>query len=844
MDRKKLAMLARTFGLVFAVLAAVLCGPAVAASERDGPRPLVSASVVGGFPLVVDGHAAAIVSDPADAPVVAHAATDLSADIAAVTGVRPSVEAAAEPVGKTLVVIGTLGKNRLIDRMVAARKLDVGRLSGAWESFLIATVEGPLPGIERALVIVGSDRRGAAFGAYELSEAMGVSPWTWWADVKPRRRDALVVAPETRRFGPPSVRYRGLFINDEDWGLTPWAAQTFEPGKGNIGPKTYAQVFRLLLRLKANTLWPAMHKVSAPFNSDPENARLADEYAIVMGSSHAEPMQRNNVGEWKQDPARFNYAANPDGVRAYWEERVRSNARYGNLWTLGMRGIHDSGIVGAETPAGKVALLDRIIADQRALLRDNVNPDLKRVPQVFTPYKEVLDLYRGGLKVPDDVTIVWPDDNFGYIRQFPNDAERARSGGTGVYYHLSYLGAPLSYLWLSTTPPALVQEEMTRAYDLGARRLWIANVGDIKPAEIDISLFMEMAWDIDRWRGRSQRAYLDDWAGRTFGQERGAGVGAVLDEHYRLNFERRPEHLQWWLPGRKPRASRLSATETAERLRRFNILVDATGQVGASMPTDLSDAFFELVDYPVRAAAAANRRFFGAERYAALIDSKPESARDFAKMAVAADEEIKALTARFNNDVAGGKWRHLMAEEPADNQWPGFRASRLSLPVAGLLGPAGAASPVAPTKPPPPSDDIVEAEAFTANQGWRLVEGLGRGGGAMFAQGEGARLTYRFKVADAGERRLELGLLPLYGRNGDGALRLEVSIDGAPPKAFDIARETGSPAWAQGVLDNLLRVEVADAMTPGIHDLVIVARGTDLAIDHLRLLPVAATPPH
>ena len=833
-------MLARTFGLSLAVSVAILCGPAVAAPEKGGSRPLVSASVADGFPLVVDGRAAVIVSDPADEPVVGHAAADLSADIAAVTGVSPLLESTSRPVGGNLVVIGTLGKNRFIDQMVAKRKLDVSRLRGAWESFLIVTVERPAPGVGRALVIVGSDRRGTAFGVYELSEAVGVSPWTWWADVIPRRRDTLMVAPETRRFGPPSVRYRGIFINDEDWGLVPWAAQTFEPGKGNLGPKTYAEVFRLLLRLKANTLWPAMHKVSAPFNSDPENARLADEYAIVMGSSHAEPMLRNNVGEWKHDPASFNYAVNPDGVRDYWRERVRGNARYESLWTLGMRGIHDSGIVGAETASGKVALLDRIIADQRALLRAHVDPDLERVPQVFTPYKEALDLYRGGLKVPDDVTIVWPDDNFGYIRQFPNDAERARSGGTGVYYHLSYLGAPLSYLWLSTTPPALVQQEMTRAYDQGARKLWIANVGDIKPAEIDISLFMEMAWDIDRWRGVSQRGYLVDWAERTFGSGRGAGVGAVMDEYYRLNFERRPEHLQWWLSGQKSRPSSLSAADVAERLRRFEALVEATGAVGAAMPTDLSDAFFELVDYPVRAAAAANRRFFGAERYAALIDANPETARQFAGMAVMADEEIKALTRRFNNEVAGGKWRHLMAEEPADNQWPSFRASRLSLPATSLVDAASPPS-LAVARP---SDEVVEAEDFIGNQGWRLVEGLGRGEGAMFARGEGARINYRIKVSQAGGSRLELGLLPLYAAKGDGALRLEVSIDGAPPKAFDVARQTGSPAWAQGVLDNLLRVEVADALAPGVHEVTVTARGADVAIDQLRLSPPAAARPH
>jgi hypothetical protein len=350
---------------------------------------------------------------------------------------------------------------------MAARKLDVGDLKGAWESFVIAVVDRPTPDVPRALVIVGSDRRGAAYGVYELSQAIGVSPWRWWADVPPPRRDQLYVAAGTRRLGPPSVKYRGIFINDEDWGLQPWAAHTFEPETGNIGPKTYARVFDLLLRLKANTLWPAMHPTTAPFNDDPANAKLADRYAIVMGSSHAEPMLRNNVGEWKAPAETYNYATNPDGVLAYWRQRVTTNGEYENLYTLGMRGIHDSGMVGANDLASRKTLLETIFADQRRLLAER---GLQGAPQVFTPYKEVLDVYRGGLKVPDDVTLVWPDDNFGYIRQFPDAAERQRAGGSGVYYHLSYLGAPLSYLWLSTTPPALIQQQMGQAWDLGAPR--------------------------------------------------------------------------------------------------------------------------------------------------------------------------------------------------------------------------------------------------------------------------------------------------------------------------------------------------------------------------------------
>jgi hypothetical protein len=290
----------------------------------------------------------------------------------------------------------------------------------------------------------------------------------------------LYVAAGTRRFGPPSVKYRGIFLNDEDWGLQPWAAHTFEPETGNIGPKTYAKVFDLLLRLKANTLWPAMHPTTAPFNGDPANAKLADRYAIVMGSSHAEPMLRNNVGEWKARPKTTTTRPIPTACWPIGESGSRPTAGIENLYTLGMRGIHDSGMVGASDLAGRKALLEKIFADQRRLLAERGVAD---APQVFTPYKEVLDVYRGGLKVPDDVTLVWPDDNFGYIRQFPDAAERKRAGGSGVYYHLSYLGAPLSYMWLSTTPPALIQQQMGQAWDLGARRLWVANVGDLKPAE-------------------------------------------------------------------------------------------------------------------------------------------------------------------------------------------------------------------------------------------------------------------------------------------------------------------------------------------------------------------------
>jgi hypothetical protein len=818
------------------VLAATVSSRAVAESApifADGP-------VRGGFQLVGAGLVPTIVVDPADAAVVRHAADDLSDDIQTVTGQRAAV--AAAPAGKTAILVGTLGQSKLIDQLVSAKRVDVSRLKGAWESFVIATVDRPMPGVDKALVVIGGDRRGTAFGVYEVAQAMGISPWAWWADVTPKRREALFVRAGVHRFGPPSVRYRGVFVNDEDWGLYPWAVKTFDPERGDIGPKTYRKVFTLLLRLKANTLWPAMHHTTAPFNSDPANAKLAEEYGIVMGSSHAEAMLRNNVGEWKDDPAKFNYATNPEGVKAYWEERAKANAGFESLWTVGMRGIHDTGMVGPKTTEEKVALLDKIIADQREILSKNVNADVAKIPQIFVPYKEVLGIYRAGLKVPDDVTIVWPDDNFGYIRQFASSEEAARKGGAGVYYHLSYLGYPLAYLWLSTTPPALVQEEMIHAWDKGARNVWIANVGDIKPAEIGTSHFLEMAWDIDRWRGKTQKQFLSDWTARNLGPDLAAKTADLMDRYYRLNFERRPEHLEWQPKAESRHLSSYTPEEVNARLKAFRGLVDETKATGQQVSPELRDAWFELVEFPIRVSAAANMRFFAAERYNAVIDNDQAMARSAGGAAVEAQAEITALTDRFNNQIAGGKWRWLMPEEPADSQWRIYRARSIPLPGAGLTADPGKFLSVVDSAGPTGAL-TTEAEAFTANTGWRLVEGVGRGKGVMIADAPGASLSFKVDAPASG-LGLQLGVLPIFPDGQGGEIMLDVSIDDGPFQRVSWPRAVGSPAWAQGVLDNLLRASVGPELKPGPHSVRVVARTGRVALDQLRLTAPEIAPTH
>jgi len=838
-----------SIGVVLLGIGAARAAPTAWVSDKARP---------GDFPLVSGGRAADVVYAAEDFKVVAIAAQNFAADVERVTGRKPAVRTDASGQGAPAVLAGTLGRSPLIDGLVKVGRLDATGLRGQWETYLITTVADPLPDVARALVVVGSDRRGTAYGLLELSEAIGVSPWYWWADVAPRKRSELYVAPGTRRFGPPSVKYRGIFLNDEDWGLQPWAAKTFAPAEGGIGPKVYEKVFELLLRLKANTLWPAMHACTKPFNSFPEDARLAGDYGIVMGSSHAEPMLRDNVGEWTAPQEEYNYVTNRADVLRYWEERVAANGRYENIYTLGMRGIHDSPIVGPKTDAERVQTLEQIFADQRALLAEYVNPDVTQVAQAFMPYKEVLRLYHEGLRVPDDVTIVWPDDNFGYIRQFPTPAERQRSGGFGVYYHISYLGSPLAYIWVCTTPPALIWEEMSKAYDHGVNRLWILNVGDLKPAEIDITFFMQMAWDIHRWRRDNLPDYLVDWAARQFGHEHAHEIADIMAEYYLLNFQRKPEHLQWWLPNQPPRPSPFTPAEIRARLAAFARLRAQVDRLAALLPAATRDAFFELVQYPVTGTALANERYFDGERAALEEATRPAEAAKLAAQATAADAALREQTRYFNDELAGGKWRHILALEPADNQWRSFRIAPWKVPQFALAAPELVAA-ARPSVAPPGFTGLVEeggvvsieAGHYTAKvdrggAGWDVVPGLGRTGRAVAIfpttmpgispekiAAAAPRLDFAIDLAKAGEFPVQVYLLPTHPLAGE-TLRFALGLDAAPPQLVGLEVNDGGPEWAQGVL-NATRVAATrlKVATPGRHVLHLYGVDAGVVVDKI-----------
>jgi hypothetical protein len=780
--------------LKFPLVLLLLIAATAFASEppllRDNYQP-------GDFKLVAAAKAPALLVDGSDFEVVRIAAGCLAGDVESVTGVKPEI--ASRPGAGSAVIIGTIGHSAYIDALVREGKIDVSGIRGKWESCLIETVANPMPGIRSALVIAGSDRRGTAYGVFDISEAIGVSPWVWWSDVTPTHRDALVIAGGAHVQGPPSVKYRGIFINDEDWSLQPWAAKTFEPETKDIGPKTYAKVCELLLRLKANYLWPAMHGCTKAFNLIPQNKVVADQYGIVMGSSHAEPMLRNNVSEWTLPKDQYNYVTHRDDILKYWEQRLLENGKYENSYTLGIRGIHDSPMLGGGSEEQKVARLQQAITDQRALLARDVNPDLTQIPQIFTPYKEVLGLYQHGLQVPGDVTLNWPDDNHGYIRELSNPDEQKRPGGAGVYYHVSYWGAPEDYLWLCTTSPALIWEEMRKAYDNGARTLWVLNVGGLKKSAIDMDFFMRMAWDIDAWHADAQPVFLKQWATENFGPAHAPEIATIMAGYFRLNFPSRPEHL---LQAQFTDNYR----EKQQRLQEFASLVRKTDAIYQQMPPEKRDAMYELVVYPVRGSALLNQK---------ILSADPAQAQQ-------AYDRIQTETKYYNEQLAGGKWNDIMSAAP--HKLPVFAPPAASGTAAAAPQPAGADAGGYV------SIDAAHAAVKTGGPGvtWTVIAGLGRSGRSITllpttaAVPASASLQYRFTAAQSGTASVLVYCLPTHALYPGIGLRYSASIDGDPPQTVNIDTAEFSKPWGVNVLRGAAIGTTQHSLArPGRHTLTI-----------------------
>jgi hypothetical protein len=601
-----------------------------------------------GVVLLSRGVAATIYTDAGEHAGVVRAAANLRADLDRVGASGALLNPAGARTGSDLILVGTLGKSKLIDDLVAAGKLDVDAIRGKWEGYVIAAVAQPLPGVARALVIAGADKRGSIFGVYDLSEQLGVSPWYWWADVPPTRRSSVIMPMAARIVDAPVVRYRGIFLNDEQPALSNWSQQRF----GGYNSAFYERVFELILRMRGNYLWPAMWN-SAFFDDDKENGRLADEMGIIMGTSHHEPMMRAQQ-EWKRYGGKgaWDYTANGARLREFWRGGIRATRDYEKVVTIGMRGDGDEPM----SQAANVALLENIVADQRGILQQELGKSAGAVPQVWALYKEVQDYYERGMRVPDDVTLLWCDDNWGNIRRLPTPAERARAGGAGVYYHFDYVGGPRSYKWINVTPIPKIWEQMHLAWRLHADRMWIVNVGDLKPMEVPTEFFLSYAWNPAAWSAERLPQYLRLWAAREFGAVHAGEIADIVNKYTQYNGRRKPEQLA-------PGTYSLSNYAEAQRVvADYDSLAARALAINVALPPEQRDAFFQLVLYPVRAAATLNALYVATAQNRLYAAQGRPAANDMAARARALFALDAELTRQYHEDISGGKWNHMMSQ--------------------------------------------------------------------------------------------------------------------------------------------------------------------------------------
>jgi len=605
--------------------------------------------------------------DKKEASVVQKAAEIFRNDVFDIT--RQQLFIKGKPSLKGAVIVaGTLGRSDMLSRIIHKYKLNTDSVRDRWEAFSIQLVAN---GSDNILVIMGSDSRGTAYGILELSRMIGVSPWVWWADVKPTRKSELTLEIPKPVFQHPSVKYRGIFLNDEDWGLKPWASKTNDPVTGEIGPKTYGRIFELLLRLRANTIWPAMHECTKPFYFVKGNAALADSFGIIVSTSHCEPLMRSNPLEWDHKTrGDYNFFTNKKSVIDYWNERLSETSKFENIYTVGMRGIHDGAMEGAKTIPQQVEGLTDVFKEQRELLSKSLNKGAEDIPQIFIPYKEVLDAYDAGLKVPEDVTLVWCDDNYGYMKRLSNERERQRKGGSGVYYHISYWGRPHDYLWLATTQPSFIWQEMQKAWVYGARKIWILNVGDIKPAEYLTEFYLDMAWNINAIKPEQVSQHLETWMSKTFGIENGPALKDIMNEYYRLAFIRRPEYMGWSQtePTTKTKSTDLNMAEFGDecysRLKQYDRIEKQADSISKLIPAELKNAYFELVTYPLAGAAEMNKKWLNSQYANTFAAFQLPEAKIASEKSVHAWEKIQQLTAYYNDSIENGKWKFMMSAQP------------------------------------------------------------------------------------------------------------------------------------------------------------------------------------
>ncbi len=775
------------------------------------------------FALVEGNNTAVIYVDAAEPVLVQKSAAMLQEDIFMVTGKKPLLVNQLARGTKNLVVIGTAGHSLLINRLVKAGKINTRAIAGRWEAYQLQTIQHPFVGTDNALVITGSDRRGAAYGVLELSKQAGVSPWYWWADVPVVQKKNLYIKNTVLLQDAPKVKYRGIFINDEAPALSGWTKEKF----GGFNSKLYAKVFELILRLKGNYIWPAMWG-NAFYDDDSLNIKMADEYGIVIGTSHHEPLMRAH-DEWKRyGNGKWNYDSNETRLKEFWKTGMQ-RATDEKIVSIGMRGDGDEPM-SRETAT---ALLERIVKDQRQIIEDITHQPAAKTPQLWALYKEVQDYYDKGMRVPDDVTLLLCDDNWGNIRKLPPVNAALRKGGYGIYYHFDYVGDPRNYKWVNTNPITRVWEQMHLAYEHNVKDIWIVNVGDIKPMEFPISFFLDYAWNPEKIDAADIKAYTEKWCAAQFGDQYAAEIADIIAKYTKYNSRRKPELLN------ENTYSLENYGEAGKVTDDYNKLLASAEKVNNALPEIYRDAYFQLVLHPVKACANLQ------ELYTTVAMNHQAAAAGQAQYANALADKAKQLYANDSlitvqyHSIANGKWNHMMSQthigytywqQPNVQKMPALQYAAAEIAVTdtpvSIMQVSSSeieCSETAGVNTFIEKDGYISIEAAHYTKAinsrgivWKVLPDLGRTGSSVTSfpvtaanqspGGNAPQLQYQFCLDDTVTSiQLRSYFSPTLNFNNDEGLRFAVSIDDETPQIVVLNKEANQPKiWSKWVAENII----------------------------------------
>ncbi|MGN6373971.1 MAG: glycosyl hydrolase 115 family protein [Sphingomonas sp.] len=817
------------------LMAGALAGTAHAACT--GPVAACGTAAPGALALLAPDTPATVVISARENEGVLRAAADLRHDIAAVSGVEPRSATFMPQQGDGTIIVGTLGTSPLIDALAKAGKIDLAGLKGQWEGYVEQVVDNPAPGVARALVIAGADRRGTIYGIYDISAKIGVSPWQWWADVPPQHHDRLWLTAG-RVADHPVVKYRGIFLNDEDPALGGWAKTRF----GGVNAQFYARLFPLMLRLKANFLWPAMWGKSL-WDDDPLSAKIAKRDGVILGTSHHEPMGRAQIEWHRYGKGPWDYTTNAAELQKFWREGIERRGDAEDLVTVGMRGDGDKPM----TQGTAIPLLEKIVADQRKIIADVTGKPADQTPQVWALYKEVQDYYDQGMRVPDDVTLLFSDDNWGNLRRLPKPGTK-RPGGYGIYYHFDYVGAPRNYKWIDTNSMPRVWQQMEMAHAFGADRLWIVNVGDLKPMEYPLSFFLDLAWNPDRMSEQAMQAYPQQWAAQQFGPAHAAAIGELIARYGQLAARRKPELLD-------ADTYRLDAGQWARVMQRWDTLEADARAIAPQLAPDQRDAYYELVLHRIAAFANLHRLYYAVARNhaearagdAAAAERDAEAARRYFA-------EDKAIRRRYEVDTAGGKWTDMMAQTHIGyTSWQ--EPPKDVMPTVWTVTEARAhPASTTPVCTPIARHDADDTAARLGGGGftWQVVPRLGIGEAAMVASpvsgdpivrpgGATPHLSYAFTTTFAGPMQIEVTAAPAIDVRGGHQQRFAVSIDNGAPQIVNLLADDSDKAWGRSVIeDRRVATATLSVAAPGTHRVSIWLVDPQVVFERVTVTPPTA----